>query len=164
MHSDVHNVCYRSIGRTLLVTAIMRGLFCYFFSSVDCCAFLRPLSREFVHDESIYGFEESLVYRWFFSLFLFLPSRLYSRGFTRWHDATRLASFVSPSCSNFEFLGEIFDEFQWICVNLVPNFRESVFSPPFFQFLPNGCTRFRRMDGSQAGSSSRKRESVLSCV
>lgn len=89
MHSDVHNVCYRSIGRTLLVTAFMRGLFCYFFSSVDCCAFLRPLSREFVHDESIYGFEESLVYRWFFSLFLFLPSRLYSRGFTRWHDATR---------------------------------------------------------------------------
>lgn len=64
-------------------------LFCYFFSSVDCCAFLRSLSREYVHDESIYGFEESLVYRWFFSLFLFLPSRLYSRGFTRWHDATR---------------------------------------------------------------------------
>lgn len=89
-----HRACYRSIGRAPIVTAIMRDLFCssvsFFFSPLRLLCFPENSYTRWVN---AYGFEESLVYRWFF---LFLSSRLYSCGFTRWHDATRLhkASFV----------------------------------------------------------------------
>lgn len=156
-------VCYyRSIGRTPFVTAIIEICFARVFFP-DCCCFLSfAFQRIRVRWVNLWfrrigwfivGFPLSL------SLSLFLSSSLLgnSCGFTRWHDATR-HWLLRVRISNFRTFSTNFR--WWICANLVP----WIFERAFFLLFFNFCARFRRMDGSQAGSSPRKRESLLSRV
>lgn len=162
MHSDVIHRVLLSIGRTPLVTAIIEICFARVFFP-DCCCFLSfAFQRIRVRWVNLWfrrigwfivGFPLSL------SLSLFLSSSLLgnSCGFTRWHDATR-HWLLRVRISNFRTFSTNFR--WWICANLVP----WIFERAFFLLFFNFCARFRRMDGSQAGSSPRKRESLLSRV
>lgn len=163
MHSDViHRVLLSVDWKNTSRNSDYRDLFCSSVFSPIVVVSFRSLFREFVYDESIYGFEElvglSLVFL-YLSLSLFLSSSLLrnSCGFTRWHDATR-HWLLRVRISNFRTFSTNFR--WWICANLVP----WIFERAFFLLFFNFCARFRRMDGSQAGSSPRKRESLLSRV
>lgn len=143
-----HRACYRSIGRAPIVTAIMRDLFCssvsFFFSPLRLLCFPENSYTRWVN---AYGFEESLVYRWFFSLSLFQIVFLRIYTLARRNKASQGFFCFQLRVSNFEFSDENFDEFQ---ANLVPDFRESVpFSPLFFNFFRTDARVFRRMDGSR---------------
>lgn len=155
-------VCYyRSIGRTPLVTAIIEICFArVFFPRLLLFPFVRFSENSCTMSQFMVS-KNWLVYRWFSSIFLSLflsPSLLgNSYGFTRWHDATR-HWLLRVRISNFRTFSTNFR--WWICANLVP----WIFERAFFLLFFNFCARFRRMDGSQAGSSPRKRESLLSRV
>lgn len=162
MHSDViHRVLLSVDWKNTFRNSDYRDLFC---SSVFSRLLLFPFVRFSENSCTMSQFMVSknwLVYRWFssISLSLFLsPSLLRnSCGFTRWHDATR-HWLLRVRISNFRTFSTNFR--WWICANLVP----WIFERAFFLLFFNFCARFRRMDGSQAGSSPRKRESLLSRV